>query len=200
MLWIKRLFDSNFHQWKVMSLYLVRWYLSKNFKFPSNLEVSRYVLRTLSKFYQGLFFRWSKYLCSPATLPSTVACQFIQFKKHIKIDKKIICFNSLSNNNLNFVGQPFDFDGSIKSQWECLKDQFRLKNNIQFQCWQNMHGIPELWKDNIKNFARNVSKLSIQDHNLIKCHRILNLKNLSTRELYKIQLSLKYEKLITRTY
>ena len=132
MLWIKRLFDSNFHQWKVMSLYLVRWYLGKNFKFHSNLEISRYVLRTLSKFYQGLFFRWGKYLCCPATLPSTVAYQFVQLKKHIKIDKKSICFNSLLNNNLNFVGQPFDFDGSIKSQWECLKTSFDLKITFSF--------------------------------------------------------------------
>ena len=38
--WIKRLFDNNFHQWKVISLYLIRWYLGRNFKFHSNLEVS----------------------------------------------------------------------------------------------------------------------------------------------------------------
>ena len=42
--WIKRLFDNNFHQWKVIPLYLIRWYLGRNFKFHSNLEVSHSIL------------------------------------------------------------------------------------------------------------------------------------------------------------
>ena len=37
--WIKRLFDNNFHQWKLIPLYLIRQYLGKNFKFHSNLEL-----------------------------------------------------------------------------------------------------------------------------------------------------------------
>ena len=52
--------------------------------------------------------------------------------KHVKIDNNSICFDSLSNDNLNFVRQLFDFDGSLKFG-ECLKDLFRLKNNMQFQ-------------------------------------------------------------------
>ena len=40
MLLDKRLFDKNFHQWKVIPLYLIRWYLGRNFKFLSNSEVS----------------------------------------------------------------------------------------------------------------------------------------------------------------
>ena len=31
--WIKRLFDNNFHQWKLIPLDLIRQYLAKNFKF-----------------------------------------------------------------------------------------------------------------------------------------------------------------------
>ena len=34
------LFDNNFHQWKVIPLYLIHQYLGKNFKFHSNLQVS----------------------------------------------------------------------------------------------------------------------------------------------------------------
>ena len=37
--WIKKLFDNNFHQWKLIPLYLIRQYLGKNFKFHSNLEL-----------------------------------------------------------------------------------------------------------------------------------------------------------------
>ena len=80
---------------------------------------------------------------------------------------------------------------------------------MQFKCCQTKHAILQLWKDDIKNFTGNLNNLSIQDHHLIpslsisgtsvengllKCHRILNLKKHNSRELYKIQLSLIYEK------
>ena len=34
--WMKRLFDNNFHQWKLIPVYLIRQYLGKKFKFHSN--------------------------------------------------------------------------------------------------------------------------------------------------------------------
>ena len=83
--WIKRLFDNNFHQWKVISLYPIRQYLGKNFKFHSNLEVSHSILCKFPKFYNEIFTRWGKHLSSLATLPSSVTCQFIWCNKHIHI-------------------------------------------------------------------------------------------------------------------
>ena len=52
-------------------------YLGKNFKFHLNLEVSHSILCRFLKFYKEIFIRWGKHLSSPATLPSTGACQFI---------------------------------------------------------------------------------------------------------------------------
>ena len=71
---------------------------------------------------------------------------------------------------------------------------------MQFQCWQIKHPIPQFSKDNIKNSAGNLSNLSIQDPHLIKCHKIFNLEKLNSRELWKIQLSLKYEKQTCQAY
>ena len=67
---LKRLFDNNFHQWKIIPLDLFRQYLGKNFKFHSNLQVSHSILRKFPKFYKEIFIRWGKHLASPATLPS----------------------------------------------------------------------------------------------------------------------------------
>ena len=75
--WIKRLFDNNFHQCKLILFYLIRQYLGKNFEFHSNLEVSHSILCKFPKFYKEIFIRWGKYLSSVDTLPSAVACQFI---------------------------------------------------------------------------------------------------------------------------
>ena len=113
--WIKRLFDNNFHQWKLIPLYLIRQYLGNSFNFYSNLEVSHSILCKFSKFYKEIFIRWGKHLSSPATLPSTVVCQFIWFNKHIQIDNKTIYLYNFSNRNLNFDGQIFDTDGKLKS-------------------------------------------------------------------------------------
>ena len=114
--WIKRLFDNNFHQWKLIPLYLIRQYLGKNFKFHSNLEVNFSILCKFLKFYKEIFIRWGRNLfSSPAILPSTVACQFIGYNKHIQSGNKSIYLYNFSKRNLNFVGQLFDTDGKLKS-------------------------------------------------------------------------------------
>ena len=46
-----------------------------------------------------------------------------------------------------------------------------------------MHALPQHWKENIKQFARNLINLHIQDHHLIKCTTIQNLEKLNSREL-----------------
>ena len=111
---MKRLFDNIFYQWKLTPLYLIRQYLGKKFNFHSNLEVSHSILYKFSKFYKEIFIRWGKHLSSSATLPSTVACQFIWFNKHIQIDNKSIYLYNFSNRNLNFVGKLFNTDGKLK--------------------------------------------------------------------------------------
>ena len=120
--------------------------LRKNFKFYSNLEVSNSILCKFPKFYKEILIRWSKHLSSPATLPPTVACQFVCHNKHTQIGNKSIYLYNPSNRNLNFIGQLFDTDGKLKS-WECVKHQFLLKNNMLFQYRQIIHALPQHWKD-----------------------------------------------------
>ena len=110
---IKRLLNTNFHQWKLIALYFIRQYLGKKFKFHSNLEVSHSILSKFPKFYGEIFIRWGKHLSSLAILPSTVACMFIWFNKHIQTDIKSIYLYSFSNRNLNFVGKLFDSGGKL---------------------------------------------------------------------------------------
>ena len=118
--WIKRLFDDNFNQWKLIPLYLIHKNLGKNFKFHSNLDLSEHILQKFPKYYQEIFRKWGKYLSSPPNLPSTIANQFIWFNKNIKVANKSIYFSSFSKNGLNFVGQLFNVNGSLKN-WNCLK-------------------------------------------------------------------------------
>ena len=71
---------------------------------------------------------------------------------------------------------------------------------MQFQYRQIIHALPQHWKETIKQFAGNLNNLYIQDHHLIKCNTIYNLEKLNSKELYHMQLCLKYDKTMCQSY
>ena len=144
--WIKRLFDSNFHQWKWIPLYLIRQYLGKNFKFHSNLEVSHSILYKFPKFHKEKYsLDWVN------TFLHRLLCRQ-QWHVSLFGITSIYLYN-FSNRNLNFVGQLFDTDGKLKS-WECKKRQFLLKNNMQFHYRQKNTCSTTALERNYKTFCR----------------------------------------------
>ena len=42
--WVKRLFEDDFHDWKIVPLFLIDKHLGKNFKFHNNLDISNDIL------------------------------------------------------------------------------------------------------------------------------------------------------------
>ena len=42
--WVKRLFKDDFHDWKIMALFLIRKHSGKNFKFQNNIDISKDIL------------------------------------------------------------------------------------------------------------------------------------------------------------
>ena len=71
---------------------------------------------------------------------------------------------------------------------------------MQFQYRQIIHALPQHWKETIKQFAGNLSNLYIKDHHLIKCNTIYKLEKLDSKELYHMQLCLKYDKPTCQSY
>ena len=65
---------------------------------------------------------------------------------------------------------------------------------MQFQYWQIILALPQHWKETMKQYAGNLNNLYIQDYHLIKCNTIYNLEKLNYKELYHMQLLLKYDK------
>ena len=59
--WVKRLFEDDFHDWKIVPLFLIDKHLGKNFKFHNNLDIRNDVLskRLTVSLYIFLFF-WQK--------------------------------------------------------------------------------------------------------------------------------------------
>ena len=56
--WVKRLFEDDFHDWKIVPLFLIDKHLGKNFKFHNNLDISNDILskRQTVSLYIFLFF------------------------------------------------------------------------------------------------------------------------------------------------
>ena len=103
--WVKRFFEDDFHDWKVIPLFLIGKYLCKNFKFHNNIELSNDILSKFPSFYQDIFIKWINNFTSKSTLPSTILYEVICFNSYINAVSKPVHFSFFSNKNLNFIGQ-----------------------------------------------------------------------------------------------
>ena len=53
--WVKKLYDENFHEWKVIPLHLIRIIFGQNFKFHSNLSYDTKLLTSFPVFHKNIF-------------------------------------------------------------------------------------------------------------------------------------------------
>ena len=93
----------------------------------SNLDVNPKQINHFPQYYQEIFRKWSSNLSVSPNIRSTITSQVIWFNKHIKIDNKSLCNNSLANQGMNRVGQLFNENGMAKA-WLDIKKQFNLSN------------------------------------------------------------------------
>ena len=144
--WIKGLYDTTTHCWKIMPTFLIRKKVGKNFIFHSNLSINPNKIKESPTYYQDLFIIWEKHFLPSISLPSSVASQSLRHNKYIKIDDKIIFSTSLSAKGINFIGQLFQNNQQIK-KWDELKTEFDLIENEKFLIVQIIHALPILWKE-----------------------------------------------------
>ena len=82
------MFEDDFHDRKIISLFLIGKHLGKKFKFHNNIDLSNDILSKLPSFYQDILINWiNNYTAKPA-LPS----EFIWFNSNIKVDSKPVHF------------------------------------------------------------------------------------------------------------
>ena len=142
--WVKKQFDENFHEWKVIPLHLIYITFRENLKFQSNLSYNTKLLTSFPVFYKNIFRYWSQHFTVSPELPSCILSTFLWYNKDILISNKPIYFKHFSNNNLNYVTQLFDGTGNTK-EWIKLKHEFNLNNNLCFKWMQLIHSVPQKW-------------------------------------------------------
>ena len=77
--WIKRLFDENFHDWKILPLYIIHKSLGKKFLFHSNLKVNKKLTKSFSKYYREIISIFGSRFSCQALVPSAILSQFLWF-------------------------------------------------------------------------------------------------------------------------
>ena len=109
--WIQRLYNDNFHEWKIIPLRYINLYLGKNFKFHSSLEIPVNILDNFPSCYKNIIHCWIKYFSNSPNTPSAIASQYLWFNSNIKIDKKVVFYKEFSDNQVNFLTDLFDSYG-----------------------------------------------------------------------------------------
>ena len=186
--WIRRIYDNSFHEWKLISLFLIKNSFGRSFKFHSNLFFKRNKIKFFPYFYKKIFLYWKKYLTRKAEIISCILCQYLWYNENIQVDKNSIYLVRFSEKNIKYVSQLFRPDGSIK-KWHELKTEHELHESSYFQWLQLISAIPEGWKFIIKETHESTTNLIIHDHHVIKGSRILTLSKLSSTEIYSILIS-----------
>ena len=182
--WLRKLYDENFHEWKIIPSHLISKYFGKSFKFHSCLSFDRKLLIKFPKFYKNILFQWSSSFFASSELPSCILSNFLWFNKHILIEKKSIFFRDFSDKGLNFVYQLFDNNGNVKS-WSSIKEEFGFSNISNFKWQQLIYTLPPSWKKIIKE-TDNADNLLLPNHHLIKKNTLIGIEKLNSRQLYSL--------------
>ena len=94
--WIRRLYNDNFHEWKLIPLHLITMSFGSKFKFHSNVFfLKKTSLKKLLPFYRDTF----------SSGPETPACrlsQFLWFNKYIQIEDNPVCITKFAAKNVDF--------------------------------------------------------------------------------------------------
>ena len=85
--------EDDFHDWKVIPLFLTGKHLGKNFNFHNNIDLSNKILSKCLSFYQNIFIKWINNYTAKATLLSMILSKFIWFNSNIKVDSKPVHFS-----------------------------------------------------------------------------------------------------------
>ena len=196
--WVKKLYDDNHHDWKIIPLYLINKYFGKNFYFHSSLSFNLHLIDSFPDFYKQIFINWSNSLVSNSYVSSCIQSNYLWYNKYILIDNKPVYLSSFSDKRINFLNDLLDSSGNFKTFNE-LKTEYNLANNVYFSWMQLINAIPLSWKTVVKNNCSSESLLLL-NHHLIKKNNLISIEKLHCRELYNILVYNSPHKPTSQTY
>ena len=106
------------------------------------------------------------------------------FNKFIQINRKPVFYKKFSSNNIDFLMQLADRNG-VSKNWNTLKNEYDLQNNLYLQWMQLISAIPSNWENIIKQ-NNNINTFTTTQHRFIRNSRVLSVQKTTSKELYWI--------------
>ena len=121
--WVKKLYDQNLYDWKLIPMHFINNAFGKNFIFHSNLSFKTSVLDQFPTFYENILQSRKRNFFHISYTPSCIGSQFLWFIKYITIDNNSVHFKEFSSHIINFINQLFTSEGELKD-WNHIKREF----------------------------------------------------------------------------
>ena len=194
---MKRSFQGDFHNWKVIPLFLIGKHLGTNFKFHNNIDINNDIFSKFPSFYQDIFIKWINNLTAKPTVPSTILSEFIWFNSNIKVESKPkhFSFFFLTKN----LTQWFYDNGNTKPCKD-LKIEYHLKDTDKTYWLEIIDALPKTWKNVILKEKGNTKYLVTVDHHILRISQIWSVIKLTSKELYLILVDANTIKLTAKDY
>ena len=113
--WVRRLYNENFNEQKLIPVHYIEKYVGKEFKFHLIVKIPVNILGLFSLFYKEILgCRGKDYSQAPRVF-SAIASQYLWFKNCINIDGKVVYFRNFSDKKNNFLKDILHERESIKT-------------------------------------------------------------------------------------
>ena len=89
--WFKKLYDQNFHEWKLIPIHFINNAFGKNFIFHSNLSFKTSVLQQFLTFYVMILQSWTN-ISDISHTHSCIGSQFLWLDKYSTTDNNYFRF------------------------------------------------------------------------------------------------------------
>ena len=77
--WVKKLFDCNHRDWKIIPLFLINKYFGKSFHFHRNFCFNLSLVDSFPEFYMQMLINWSNYFVSNSEGPSCIQSNYLWY-------------------------------------------------------------------------------------------------------------------------
>ena len=133
--WIKRLFEDDFHDWKIIPLFLIGKYLGENFKFHNNIDMNNDTLSKFQSFYQDIFIKWINNCTAKPTLSSMILSEFIWFYSNTIFNMYI--YNARTTGYLNISHLLIYIKGIKDTEKKLCENDAKRRKNFNKK-WKNV--------------------------------------------------------------
>ena len=136
--WVKKLYDQNSHDRKLIPLHFINNAFAENFIFHSSLSFKTSVLNQFPTFYANILQSWKIYFSHISYTPSCTWSQFLWFNNYITIDNNSVHYNEFSSHITLSIS--YLISGREIKDWNHIK-KIQLTYNLYYKFRQMLHAI-----------------------------------------------------------